>query len=349
MSVLKERQLDLDILRICAIFAVVAIHCIASVILLKPVDSISWSIANIIEGFLRWCVPVFVMVSGALLINKKAADNPALFFKRRSSRILIPLLLWPIIYFVWYVAVFSRNIDLVDLLNGYLIGKPIGGHLYFLFLIAGLYLLTPIISNYVGSVPKKTAWKTTVCILALTTAWYLITALVPHASMGLNAITQGLPYVGYFMIGYLLKDTEVKNIKATFIIFTFSCLTTALTTYFVRHANAPIQLMFYSYQSMPVIASSISFFLLVKGLTRRYLNSKKINQRVVNRSVLWLSTMSFGIYLIHLLLLDSFIVLFSLDKGSLKIELLLIPMVIALSAIATYAISKIPRVKLLLG
>lgn len=79
------RQYDLDFLRVIAIAAVVLIHCIAAV-QFKPVNSAAWMTTNLLDSFIHWCVPVFVMISGALLINERAYKDTGGFFKKRFSR-----------------------------------------------------------------------------------------------------------------------------------------------------------------------------------------------------------------------------------------------------------------------
>ena len=45
-----------------------------------------------------WAVPVFVMISGALVLDRSAhAAGPAAFYRRRFARILPPLIAWNLI------------------------------------------------------------------------------------------------------------------------------------------------------------------------------------------------------------------------------------------------------------
>ena len=54
----------LDNSRIIAIFAVVVLHAAVSPVVDTPFGSTDWWAGNLINAFSRWCVPVFVMISG---------------------------------------------------------------------------------------------------------------------------------------------------------------------------------------------------------------------------------------------------------------------------------------------
>ena len=84
----------LDNSRLIATFAAVFLHVAAGVVVYSNPGSQYWWAGNIYNSFVRWCVPVFVMVSGALLLNPNKMESMETFYKKRLSRILIPLLFW---------------------------------------------------------------------------------------------------------------------------------------------------------------------------------------------------------------------------------------------------------------
>jgi len=84
----------LDNSRIVAIYAVVFLHVSAAVVLGNEVGTEYWWIGNIYDSAMRWCVPTFVMISGALLLDPDKQEDLKTFYAKRLSRILIPILFW---------------------------------------------------------------------------------------------------------------------------------------------------------------------------------------------------------------------------------------------------------------
>ncbi len=87
--------------RISAIFAVVFLHVSASVVVESTVGSGYWWFGNLYDSAARWCVPVFAMVSGALLLDPHKKEALSTFYMKRLSRILIPILFWSAFFLLW--------------------------------------------------------------------------------------------------------------------------------------------------------------------------------------------------------------------------------------------------------
>src|SRR3954447_23076195 len=76
----------LDLARVLAIGAVLAVHEAGAAVGARrpgePADPAWWA-ANVLDAASRWCVPVFVMVSGALLLDPRRTERPREFYRRR--------------------------------------------------------------------------------------------------------------------------------------------------------------------------------------------------------------------------------------------------------------------------
>jgi surface polysaccharide O-acyltransferase-like enzyme len=111
-------------------------------------------------------------------------------------------------------------------------------------------------------------------------------------------------YVGYFVLGYYLRDVQVtqRQIKLLLIVLVVAWIGTAVGTYVdtLRH-DGTISDLFYDYLSPLVVAMTISVFLIVKQFSLQYasLVSKNIQSIIV-----FLGKASFGIYLIHPIILN---------------------------------------------
>lgn len=321
------RRLDLDLMRGLAIIAVIAIHCIAPVVTLREVGSASWLVGNFIDSAARWAVPIFVIISGGLLIKESTYLNIGAFYKKRLKRLALPLITWPIIYYLW-ILLMTRSASFSDFLHAYALGKPLGGyHLYFLFLIVGLYALAPIISAFVAIVPRRQVWITCIAILMVTTLSLHLNQFL-NVPATYNAFNYFLPYVGYFLLGHLLIDMSKKYSHKLLVlgltiimIIVVICILSYLT---MQHSGG---LPFYEYTSLPVILLSIGVFFFVQEISY---NLREIPSNIL-KVVESLSYNSFGIYLIHIILLEGTIRALGLKKENIITALLLIPTTLLLS------------------
>jgi len=339
----QTRRLDLDLMRGLAIIAVITIHCMAQVLKLREVGSIAWVIGDVIDSAVRWAVPLFVMISGGLLIKKSTYLNIGEFYRKRLRRLGLPLIAWPIIYFVWYLST-GRLATVSDFFHAYILGKPVGGyHLYFLFLIAGLYAIAPILSAFVSVVSQRQVWVTCCAILTVTTASFHLNQLL-KVPISYNAFSYFIPYVGYFLLGYLLINFKTRMPHQLILSSLASLITIvaiSLLTYLTRAAGAGSP--FYEYSSLTVIILSVSVFFLIQSVSNGLERvSNKLTQFV--RS---LSYCSFGIYLIHIIFLEDTIRLLKLDKASITTTVLLIPTTLLLSWIVVAILRKTRITRLL--
>ena len=148
---MKKREVWIDWLRVTALFLVMATHSCepfylggeGSLILTKS-DAIWLSILNVIP---RACVALFVIASSYLQFPLHYGTKE--FFKKRALRILPPFLFWTVVYaFVWGEPV--QNFK--DLLLNF---NYAAGHLWFVYMIIGLYLIMPLLSPWAQKVGKK--------------------------------------------------------------------------------------------------------------------------------------------------------------------------------------------------
>ena len=121
----------LDAARVAAIVAVVLLHVSASVVTQAPLGSTVWWVGNGYDALVRWCVPVFVMVSGALLLDARKTESLATFYRKRAARIALPLLFWSVVYVLWNYRHAWDQLRPADVLHSVARGWP-HYHLWFL-------------------------------------------------------------------------------------------------------------------------------------------------------------------------------------------------------------------------
>ena len=147
----NSREVWIDWLRVAACFMVFVVHSTEPFylggdgsLILTETDAF-WS--SFFDSFVRSCVPLFIIASSYLQFP---THYPTMeFFRRRAVRILVPFLLWTVVYaFRWGEPVENfRNL----LLNF----NYAAGHLWFVYMLLGIYLLMPLLSPWAEKVEKK--------------------------------------------------------------------------------------------------------------------------------------------------------------------------------------------------
>ncbi|BEL93737.1 acyltransferase family protein [Serratia ureilytica] len=283
--------------RVIAILAVVLLHVSSRVVMWSELGSNDWWYANLYDSLVRWCVPVFVMISGALLLSPEKAEPLGLFYKKRASRILFPLVFWSLFYMLWD---FLRNLlkgeskSIQEIFFALLSGKPYF-HMWFLFMILGLYFVTPFIRQIVAASGRKELWLLSFALLAMSCLNSYFSN--PHDMVNSSIfIVWFIPYVPYFILGYLLKDQMLFSSFVWLFLFIVSVAVTALWYYYcaINVGNVP-GLYPYTYLSITVIIMSISTFQLLKKINIPLLSDSQLKT---------VANLTLGVYLIHPILLD---------------------------------------------
>ena len=121
-----------DGMRVAAVVAVIGVHASGiGVMRYGRLDPLHWWSVNAVDSLCRWAVPIFIMLSGALLLDP-ARDEPApTFYRKRMARVGIPLLVWAWFYFFWTWAFYGERVDRTFVIRALLDGLTYN-HLYFL-------------------------------------------------------------------------------------------------------------------------------------------------------------------------------------------------------------------------
>lgn len=143
----KETETYLDILRGMAILFVIALHAM-SYFLQNSANygSYSWYIFLVLNSIVRAGVPIFFMMSGYLHLKSDLASNTMLFYRKRLPHIVVPLLVWNLLYYLFpcflNYEIFSLKqcIDEILELGTYY-------HLWYLYTLIGIYLMTPFLKK----------------------------------------------------------------------------------------------------------------------------------------------------------------------------------------------------------
>lgn len=203
------RKTELDIVRVFALLLVILQHSCSMLDASNPVYSCLWM-----------GVPLFVMLSGALQLKPFQPGGTALeYYSRRYKRILPPFLVWAAVVYVIsaimhkYDAVRSAG-DAFRCFVPYLVTNRINEAYWYVFLIAALYLITPLLKAVTGS---RHGARILVCCIAVWAAATVTRDFFPSLP-----VFKALPvtgrfagyYLGYYLCGYFLMNVITRKPKA---------------------------------------------------------------------------------------------------------------------------------------
>ena len=193
MKAETQRTVWIDWMRVAACFMVIVVHSTEPFYLggegsriLTAADAF-W--ASFFDSFVRACVPLFIVASSYLQFPLHYSSGE--FCRRRAVRILIPFAVWSLIYaFVWGEPVYNLK-------NLLLIFNYAAGHLWFVYMLIGVYLLMPILSPWAEKVGKKEL-QVYLGIWLFTTLLPLIRDWVSTDSLAITYGPTGIPRQALF-------------------------------------------------------------------------------------------------------------------------------------------------------
>lgn len=307
------------------------------------------------------------MLAGALHLDLKKTEPVTLFLKRRTKRIVIPLIGWFLIYFLWVHFWRGQSINFGFIVKRIVLGGPFY-HLYFLYLIGSLYLLTPILRFYIACADlfRKTKFIITFFAIGFLDSFFFY--LLYHRAGWYDSISSFFPlfvftfgFVGYFLAGYQLRIMTFSRKTFYFGLMglLLSFVITSVGTYICMNHFGPFSFGPYLYDnfSPTCIVMSLCIFVVFKEehLLKNLIGK---NENVYKFVKTQLAPATFGIYLVHPIFLDiaaKFINITEFQKGSifhltpwLGIPFLSI-IVVTLSFATMLLIQRIPYAKLIAG
>jgi surface polysaccharide O-acyltransferase-like enzyme len=290
------QKLWIENARIISCFAVVFLH-VAGIIVYNGQGcggTAAWWAGNFYNAFSRWSVPFFLMITGALLLAPEKDEPPKVFYRKRFSRILVPLIAWTLVYALIRVwphlndrsALSSEAIKLLrDLLSG-----NVYYHLWYVYMLVGLYLFLPFVRFGVRAAPPA-------ALAALCGVWFLISVLTIAAYSFSGPARYSFflggffSYVPYCIAGYLVSTVRpAVSGRTLFAAAGAMGLFTLLGSYALRGVDLPVKYYFYNFLSVTIVPMSIALFIGVSRFSRPMLGA-----RLTTR----ISALTFGIYLAH--------------------------------------------------
>ena len=321
-----SRVVWLDVVRLIAMFTVVCCHCT------DPFNFYPGTAPDIVDikfwgavygAVLRPCVPLFVMITGALLLPVRG--DVSVFYKKRILRVLFPFLIWSVIYnlFPWITGLLGVEPKVIldffpysgeevmrqslAVSMGYIAELPfnfslLDVHMWYIYLLIGLYLYLPIFSAWVEKASERAK-------LWFLVAWG-VTLLIPYYSEFVSKYLWGTcswnsfgtlyyfaGFNGYLLLGHYLRNHDWTGRQSVLIGIPMFVVGYTVTFFGFRHMTALPNLtdemleLFFTYCSLNVVMMTIPVFMWAKRVNVR---SERVITVLSN-----LTLCGFGIYMIH--------------------------------------------------
>lgn len=322
----NKRIIWLDFVKFIAISMMIAVHCTDNVTPTERSEAWYNLWGSFYGSFMRPAIPLFVMVTGALLLPVK--ENISTFYTKRLTRLVIPFIVWSVLYnlFPWITGLLGLSPTIINdffawaepdqsfsgaLHNILMIPfnfSMLAVQMWYVYLLIGLYLYMPFFSAWV----KQASVKEQKIFLTL---WF-ISLFIPYLREYLTKDLWGTcswnefgllyyfaGFNGYLLLGYYIKNNDINfswgklaviGIPSFIIGYCITFLGFKSITAIPRQPAELVEL-FFTYCSPNVLLMTLPIFLVIK---KNHFKSVTIRRFAIN-----ISTCTLGIWMSHYLFL----------------------------------------------
>lgn len=349
----KERVAYFDHLRVFATLAVVVLHTAAQLWYSADPKGLDWNITNFYGSLVRWGVPVFLMISGALFLPREIPTKT--LYSKYIARMVSAFALWSVIY--------ALGLPLVDKLLHPSYAYPFSSrlsaiiaghyHMWFIPMIIGIYMCIPLLRQLLRSETVTRYFLVLTFVFA-----FAIPQLVDMANdfiggkfanvvnmlyYSMDNLKLGMlsGFALYFILGYLLSQRELskRQRRVIYALGVVGGLSTLVFSALASCRTGAACKAYYDELSVNVFVQAVAVFTWFR---HRDFSGEKWN-RVMEK----LSKYSFGVYLCHVFVLDS-LQKVGIHTGRFAM-LLSIPVIavvtVIISCFISWVLNQIPVVK----
>lgn len=235
-------------------------------------------------------VPLFFMMSGYLLLRNPRTLEFGSFYRRRLSRILIPLMIWNLVYGIHYGM--SPGVIFEQTIN-----QGCAYHFWFLYTLFGMYLITPFLKRIIDGCNRGQLWWLLILVGFTGTLRPMFNTVTPLYLYLFPPLMEG--YIAYFLFGYVLGTMPSGGKREFFVAFFMTITGFFLGTMGNYLLSSPEQL------TLPFnFGYSINHFLLAGGIFLLARNCRWLEQPSPSAVGRVLASLTFQIYFVHVLAMD---------------------------------------------
>lgn len=329
---MKEKSASLSLMRAIACFGVVLLHCAYAATAGYAESSGEYIAAMGLRNCVLFSVPVFVMVSGALLLQPDREMSVSKIFKKYVLRMVLTLVIFSLLFYLFDLALGVAKKPLDALISVYT--GEVWSHLWYLYLMIGIYLLLP----FYRMIARHSSGKE---LLYLISVYFVFLCLIPLIN-GITATSAGFyictytVYPLYLFLGYALRERliVIKPWLSVALMALGSGLIILSSGYAYGYNVPALKSLLSSYAFLPVLMQAVGAFSLVDRISRKE-----------GKLLRFLDGNSFGVYLIHMALLKYLFLALKLDpmaEGGIAMLLLISAAVYLLSTVCAWILKHLP-------
>lgn len=332
-----------DNLRALAIIGVVTIHVTMNLVAFD-IGNTYWALGNFFNGLSRFSVPLFVLISGAFLLSADKDIVTQSFLKKRIIKILIPFIFWNLLYSLYQLKFyfaqgysFKFPVLITQLKYHWFNGAAL--HMWYIYVLLGLYLFIPIINKWVRSASEKD-------FLYFLFLWTITLFFFDKNNSLFSTVSSFSGFIGYLILGYFIYMKDLSHVKyllpKSLFLFVLGLATTVIGTVLLQTDDGYFNSLLYDFSTPNVALMVMSLFVFAKywgGFNKKYCLLRVI------------SKYSFGIYFIHifvLLFLERFGISYNFINPYIGIPITIL-LCFILSISVLWIMSKIPILKRVSG
>lgn len=303
----KKRYIEYDIMRILACLCVIMIHtAVFDQSELWSYDTLKGQAIRIWGVLARWAVPCFVMLSGMMILPKADSTSIKKLMISRVFRMLGAYIAWSCVYSfynTYILGIVYSTSKLKTFIDGCFSGEI---HMWYLPMLAGLYLVSPLLAILIKNLNSKWTLFWLISLFIFSSIIPFIKLLnIKFISTVVASITgyMDLQFLGgwtlYFVLGYFVQKHEFSRRERTVVYIVAACgfvFTFFATIIYCLMTGEPMGVLSYEYPNIYIY--SVGILLLFKEKVSKL----KISPRF-EKAIYAVSKLTFGIYLIHVLLL----------------------------------------------
>ena len=320
---------------------------------------VNWVFSVSVISVVRMGVPLFLMVSGALLLNKKL--EMSVFFKKRARNVVVPFICWTVIYSIFGLVYFSYlpsyELSLqyfMDVLFGF---KGVSTVSWFIWFLLGIYLLMPVLNSFILDKGFKGAEYLLLLIFVFSVLFSVGFFTDPLKNL-FRSIYYYVNAIAYYILGYYIHNKEFKYsheklVIIGFILFIFGALGNFYSMYTTDYGSWMINKL--DFFNIFVIIEASGFFLMFRHFNVKMISKKlkPLKETIFAKLVVSFSTCTFGIFFLHWLIVNyivynPFFEQFKVGKAYIWVPVLSFVITI-LSWAIIWILSKIPILKICSG
>ena len=342
---MEKRNVGYDFIRIFAIFLVVIIHANVAY-LAENQGKTGWYFVMLVTSICLVAVPLFFMVSGALLLDtQEVIPLKKLFFKRIGKQ-AIPFIVWSLVYVLARIVMKKTPLSITAFTD--LLHEPAYYQFWFMYTLLAIYLLLPVLQAVVLKLEKRHLEYVLILWLVFSTVFLVMQKFIPGFAISDHVdliLCEG--YVGYFLLGHYLKKyhSELSWKKGLLLaLIGIGCTGILSVAEYLVSANGKASYQGYFYQAYltPFVV------LAVTGLFLAFQNMHWTERERPRKLLQTGSALSIGVFYVHMLVITALEYVGLTGEANVLLLIVKILLAYGISFVVAFVISKIPYIRMLL-